>query len=45
MFSYPLNGSPLHVGEGDWHVGKGAASAVLEVDRIGEVEVFNTHVS
>lgn len=42
---YSLNGSPLDVTGGDWFVGKSAASIVIEHPILGEVEVFDTHVS
>jgi sphingomyelin phosphodiesterase 2 len=42
---YSLNGSPLDVGGGDWFVGKAATSIVVRHPLLGELEVFNTHVS
>ena len=46
ILPYPLNGSPLHVIEGDWFVGKGAASAVLDLGPTGgEAEFIVTHAS
>lgn len=42
---YSLNGSPLDVAGGDWFVGKSAASALVQHPVLGDVEVFNTHVS
>ncbi|KAH8926703.1 hypothetical protein BT69DRAFT_1238775 [Atractiella rhizophila] len=32
ILSYPLNGNPLHVAEGDWHVGKAAGSVIISLD-------------
>ncbi|PRP77395.1 hypothetical protein PROFUN_14401 [Planoprotostelium fungivorum] len=40
---YALNNSPLHILEGDWIVGKAAASAVIRHPLAGDIEVFNTH--
>lgn len=42
---YSLNGSPLDVAGGDFFVGKCIVSAVFHHDALGEVEIFNTHVS
>lgn len=42
---YSLNGAPIDVVAGDWFVGKAAASIVISHPVLGEVEVFNTHVS
>ncbi|KAJ7597391.1 inositol phosphophingolipids phospholipase C [Mycena floridula] len=41
---YSLNGSPIDVAAGDWFVGKAAASVVILHPRLGEVQVFNTHL-
>jgi hypothetical protein len=43
-FSYTHNGSPIDVAKGDWIVGKGLFSVLLEHPVLYEVEVFNTHV-
>jgi sphingomyelin phosphodiesterase 2 len=43
VFSFSLNGSPSDLA-GDWFVGKAVVSAVISHPRLGEVEVFNTHV-
>lgn len=42
---YSLNGKPLRVIEGDWFVGKSAASVVLDLAsvQLGQAEVFTTH--
>jgi sphingomyelin phosphodiesterase 2 len=40
-----LNGSPLDVIAGDWFVGKAAASVLIAHPTLGQVQVFNTHVS
>jgi sphingomyelin phosphodiesterase 2 len=45
IYRYPLNGTPLHVIQGDWYVGKSAAAAVIDLGEAGIAEVFNTHVS
>lgn len=45
IHSYSLNGSPLDVAGGDWFVGKSAANIVIAHPVLGEVEVYNTHVS
>ncbi|KAI5797902.1 Endonuclease/exonuclease/phosphatase [Peziza echinospora] len=43
MSGYTLNGRPTAFWRGDWYVGKGVASAMIEVEgRV--VEVFNTHL-
>ncbi len=42
---YSLNGSPVDVLAGDWFVGKAAASVLLAHPILGQVQVFNTHVS
>lgn len=42
---YALNGSPLDVAGGDFFVGKSVTSVILEHPTLGELEVFNTHVS
>ncbi len=42
---YSLNGSPLDVLAGDWFVGKAAASVLIMHPTLGQVQVFNTHVS
>jgi sphingomyelin phosphodiesterase 2 len=42
---YSLNGSPIDVLAGDWFVGKAAASVLVTHPTLGQVQVFNTHVS
>ena len=42
---YSLNGAPIDVVAGDWFVGKAAASILIEHPILGEVQIFNTHVS
>ena len=42
---YSLNGYPLDVTGGDFYVGKSIVSIVIAHPALGEVEVFNTHVS
>ena len=41
---YSLNGSPIEVIQGDWFVGKAAASVLLAHPVLGQVQIFNTHV-
>jgi sphingomyelin phosphodiesterase 2 len=45
MHPYSLNGSPYDVVAGDWFVGKGAASIIVAHPLLGQLEVFDTHVS
>lgn len=45
IYPYSLNGAPLDVAAGDWFVGKAAASVVIVHPVLGEVQVFDTHVS
>lgn len=45
MNPYSLNGAPIDVIAGDWFVGKAAASIVIAHPLLGEVQIFNTHVS
>nr|CAG8466628.1 8362_t:CDS:2 [Entrophospora candida] len=40
---YRLNGHPIKVTHGDWYVGKGVASAVVDHPVAGLIEIFNTH--
>lgn len=41
---YSLNGSPLHVIQGDFYVAKACGQATLDLgDDIGHVTVLNTH--
>ncbi|EJD53002.1 DNase I-like protein [Auricularia subglabra TFB-10046 SS5] len=42
---FALNGSPLDVGGGDWYVGKGTGSIVVQPDFLNgqRIEVFVTH--
>ena len=42
---YSLAGSPLDVLGGDWFVGKAAVSVLLAHPVLGQLEVFNSHVS
>lgn len=42
---YTLNGLPIHVGHGDWFVGKAAGSVTLDLGGGFLVDVFDTHVS
>lgn len=41
---YSLNGSPIEVIQGDWFVGKAAASVLLAHPVLGQLQIFNTHV-
>ncbi|EED79712.1 predicted protein [Postia placenta Mad-698-R] len=41
---YSLNGSPIEVIQGDWFVGKAAASILVAHPILGQVQVFNTHL-
>lgn len=45
VLPYSLNGAPIDVAAGDWFVGKAAASIVIAHPVLGEVQIFNTHVS
>lgn len=45
MHPYSLNGAPLDVKAGDWFVGKAAVSVVVKHPVLGQVQIFNTHVS
>ncbi|CAG8452531.1 10014_t:CDS:2 [Acaulospora morrowiae] len=40
---YRLNGRPIKFVHGDWYVGKGIASAVVDHPVAGLIEIFNTH--
>ncbi|KAN0064749.1 phospholipase C type enzyme [Thecaphora frezii] len=42
--AYSLNGLPIHVHHGDWFVGKACGSVTLDVEGLGEVDVWNTHL-
>lgn len=42
---YSLNGEPIDVAAGDWFVGKAAASILIAHPVLGQVQIFNTHVS
>ncbi|KAK9475382.1 Endonuclease/exonuclease/phosphatase [Dipodascopsis tothii] len=44
MRPYMINGRPSAFFRGDWYVGKGVASAVLQHPSGAEIEVFNTHM-
>ncbi|KAI9467799.1 MAG: Endonuclease/exonuclease/phosphatase, partial [Benjaminiella poitrasii] len=41
---YALNGKPLQIFHGDYYVGKGIGSVLIEHPTIGLLEVFNTHL-
>ncbi|CAG8728503.1 13252_t:CDS:2 [Cetraspora pellucida] len=41
---YRLNGHPIKLTHGDWYVGKGLTSAVVDHPVSGLIEVFNTHI-
>ncbi|KAI7906850.1 Endonuclease/exonuclease/phosphatase [Cokeromyces recurvatus] len=41
---FTLNGKPLMIFHGDYYVGKGIGSALINHPTIGLVEVFNTHL-
>ncbi|KAK4521129.1 uncharacterized protein ATC70_013073 [Mucor velutinosus] len=41
---YALNGKPLKFWHGDYYVGKGVGSALVDHPAIGLLEVFNTHL-
>ncbi|KAH9942949.1 Endonuclease/exonuclease/phosphatase [Amylocystis lapponica] len=41
---YSLNGSPIDVIQGDWFVGKAAASVLVAHPILGQLQVFNTHL-
>ncbi|RHZ69740.1 hypothetical protein Glove_279g14 [Diversispora epigaea] len=43
FYPYRLNGRPIQVNHGDWYVGKGVASAVVDHPVAGLIEIFNTH--
>ncbi|CAO1631803.1 unnamed protein product [Parajaminaea phylloscopi] len=40
---YSLNGLPIHVGHGDWFVGKAAGSVTLDLGDGLVIDVFDTH--
>ena len=42
---YSLNGTPIDVLDGDWFVGKAAASVLIAHPILGQVQIYNTHVS
>lgn len=42
---FALNGDPWPVWQGDWYDGKSCGSIVVAHPGVGEIEVFNTHVS
>lgn len=42
---YSLNGTPADVLDGDWFVGKAAASILVAHPILGQVQIYNTHVS
>lgn len=44
MHPYKLNGHPLRVLDGDWFVGKGAASITVHVDADHALDVYVTHL-
>ncbi|GAN09606.1 DNase I-like protein [Mucor ambiguus] len=41
---YALNGKPLKFWHGDYYVGKGVGSALVDHPTIGLLEIFNTHL-
>ncbi|THH33437.1 hypothetical protein EUX98_g793 [Antrodiella citrinella] len=41
---YSLNGTPIDVLDGDWFVGKAAASVLVAHPILGQVQIFNTHL-
>lgn len=43
IFSFPLNGNPLHAIQGDFFVGKAAASVLVDLGEMGKAEVYCTH--
>jgi sphingomyelin phosphodiesterase 2 len=45
MHPYSLNGEPMDVTGGDFMVGKGAASVIIDHPILRQVQIFNTHVS
>lgn len=44
MRSYTLNGRPQAFFRGDWYVGKGVASAIIELPNGRQCQIFNTHM-
>lgn len=44
MMPYPLNGYPLHFIAGDFFAGKGVCGITIDVERVGMVDVLNTHM-
>lgn len=42
---YTLNGHPVMVHHGDWIVAKAAGCATLDIDGLGALDVWVTHVS
>jgi hypothetical protein len=45
MTPYSLNGEPIDAFGGDWYVGKGAGSVTIMHPVLGQVQLFDTHVS
>lgn len=44
MRPYTLNGRPQAFFRGDWYVGKGVASAIIDLPNGRQCQVFNTHM-
>jgi sphingomyelin phosphodiesterase 2 len=41
---YALNGKPLRFLHGDYYVGKGVGSVIVQHPIVGYLEIFNTHL-
>ncbi|TFK56863.1 DNase I-like protein [Heliocybe sulcata] len=41
---YSLNGSPIDVVAGDWFVGKAAATILVTHPKLGQLQIYNTHL-
>ncbi|TCD68106.1 phospholipase C type enzyme [Steccherinum ochraceum] len=41
---YSLNGTPIDILDGDWFVGKAAASILVAHPILGQVQIYNTHL-
>lgn len=44
VYPYPLSGYPLHVIEGDFYAAKAVCGISINVDRVGQIEILNTHM-
>jgi sphingomyelin phosphodiesterase 2 len=44
FLAFGVCGEPGEIG-GDWYAGKGVGSVTLKVGKLGEVDIFNAHVS